>query len=104
MLYVAVSQIIQEFCDEHLFGQANKSTGCYKMPVFRCTNVHLWRNTHPLFRRVVLDGVMSQSELTQVFHSSALKEVNLYFLVTLKNLEGIKKHLIRKSQENINFW
>ena len=27
-------------CDEHLFGQVRTRTGCYQLPIFRCTNVH----------------------------------------------------------------
>ena len=27
-------------CDEHLFGQVSTRTGCYRLPRFRCTNVH----------------------------------------------------------------
>ena len=31
--------------DEHLFGQVSSHTGCYKLPIFCCTNVHLGRYT-----------------------------------------------------------
>ena len=56
--------------DEHLFRQVNTITGCNQLPVFCCTNVHLRRNTPPLFRREVLDDVMSQSELTTISFNS----------------------------------
>ena len=55
---------LHKFCDEHLFEQVNTSTDGNQLPVFRCTNVHLRRNSRPLFRRAVLYDVMSQSELT----------------------------------------
>ena len=70
VLYVAVNSIIHEFCDDHLIQQVNTSTGRNQLPVFQCTNVHLRRNTRPLFRRAVLDVTMSQSELTTISFNS----------------------------------
>ena len=47
-----------------LFRQVNTSTGHNQLPVFHCTNVHLRRNTCPLFQHAIQDDIMSQSELT----------------------------------------
>ena len=55
------------FCDEHLFGQVNTSTGHNQLPILHCTNMHLRRSTHLQFRCAVLDDVMSQSELATLY-------------------------------------
>ena len=33
-----------------LFGQVSTRKGCYQLPIFRCTNVHLLRYARQLFR------------------------------------------------------
>ena len=40
-------------CDERIFWQVSKRTGCYQLPIFGCTNVHPRRYPPLLFRRAV---------------------------------------------------
>ena len=40
MLYVAGKLNKTWDCDEHFFGQVNTRTGCYQLPLFRCTILH----------------------------------------------------------------
>ena len=37
-------------CDDHLFEQVSTHSGRHHLPIFPCTNLHLRRYTHPLFR------------------------------------------------------
>ena len=47
-------KIVQIWNVSGLFWQINISTGRNQLLVFRCTNVHLWRNTCSLFKRAVI--------------------------------------------------
>ena len=43
----------KKFNKIEFFGQVSTRTGCYQLPIFRCTNVHPVRYAHPLFRSAV---------------------------------------------------
>ena len=55
-----------QVCDEHLFRQVSRSKSRNQLPISCCTNGHLGRHTR-LFRRAILDDVMSQSALVKIY-------------------------------------
>ena len=50
-------------CDEHFFGQVSTRTGCYQLPIFRCTNVHPRRYARPYLGTPFIDDVMRHNTL-----------------------------------------
>ena len=70
------------------------SRGCYQLPIFRCTNVHLWRYASPLFRRSV-DWWLHNTLITL---SNACKK--LFYWQKWSSLP-LQCHHRQKSQRNL---
>ena len=85
-----------QVCDEHLFGQVNTPTGCYQLPILRCTNVHQRRYTSPQFKCAIL----------RWRHESQWAHNNTFWILlhSIFQMDGTPKNILSWRLQDDQLW